>query len=117
MKLFREVVPLQIRRKLCDVNLCLCKTPAKELFGYKAGSQILQIYKILNIFIYFGYFFKFMYSCRQMISTFMQIDTEEANTWCSKKQQAVSRLCNICAVLYLFCTSFTCPKVRCMYTF
>ena len=68
--------------------LSLCETTAKEHFGSKAGGQILKIYKILNvlyIFIYFVYFFKSMYSYYQMIATFMEIGTEAADTWCSKK--------------------------------
>ena len=70
-------------------NLWLCERAAKELFGSKTGGQILQIYKILNvlhIFIYFGYFFRFMYSYQQMMATLMQADTEAAATaWSSKK--------------------------------
>ena len=87
MKFFRKVVALQTRRKLLTYNICLSATPAKELFGRKAVGQILQIYKILSvlhIFIYFRYFFKSMYSYHEMV-TFMQIDTEAANAWWSKK--------------------------------
>ena len=53
-------------------NLCLCEAPAKELLGSKTGGQILQICKILNvlhIFLYYGYFFKSMYSRHQMMAT------------------------------------------------
>ena len=70
------------------VYLCLCEKPAKELFGSKAGGQIMQFDKILNvsdIFIYFFYFFKSMYSYHQMMATFMEIETKAANAWCSKK--------------------------------
>ena len=69
-------------------NLTNPESAPEELFGSKAGDQILQIHKklnVLHIFIYFGYFFKFMYSYHQMIGTFMEIDKEAANPWCSKK--------------------------------
>ena len=55
--------------------------------GCKAVRQILQIYKILSVvhvFVYFGYFFKSMYSYHEMVN-FMQIDMEGANARLSKK--------------------------------
>ena len=53
-------------------NLCFCEAPAKELLGSKTGGQILQICKILNVLhisLYYGYFFKSMYSRHQMMAT------------------------------------------------
>ena len=53
-------------------NLCFCEAPAKELLGSKTGCQILQICKILNVLhisLYYGYFFKSMYSRHQMMAT------------------------------------------------
>ena len=74
-----EVVPTN--SCFAAYNLCLWETPAKELFGSKAGGKILKIYKI----IYFGYFFKFMYLYHQMMATFVKIEMEAANALCCKK--------------------------------
>ena len=51
------------------------------------------MYKILNvvyIFIYFGYFFKSIYSYHQMMATFTQIDTEAANEWSGRRGQVAN---------------------------
>ena len=53
-------------------NLCFSEAPAKELLGSNTGCQILQICKILNVLhisLYYGYFFKSMYSRHQMMAT------------------------------------------------